>query len=90
MEKSLAEGSMTFEQDIARMIDTRLVSRDEGLAHADSPTNLMWRLQNDTTTVSRAAPRKEESDQIAFTEFSVDIYPEGTGPRKVSLFDKSP
>jgi twitching motility protein PilU len=90
MEKSLAEGSMTFEQDIARMIDTRLVSRDEGLAHADSPTNLMWRLQNDTSTVSRAAPRKEESDQIAFTEFAVDIYPEGTGPRKISLFDKAP
>lgn len=46
MEKSMADGSQTFEQDIARMITQGTVSRDEGLANADSPTNLMWRLEN--------------------------------------------
>ena len=30
-----------------------VITRDEGLAYADSPTNLMWRLQNDMTPVSR-------------------------------------
>ena len=86
MEKSIAEGSLTFEQDIARMINDGLVSRDEGLAYADSPTNLMWRLQNDMNATSRVPVKKEESDQAAFTEYSVDIYPEGTGPKKVNIF----
>ena len=47
MEKSMAEGSQTFEQDIARLIVDGTVDRKEGLAYADSPTNLQWRLQND-------------------------------------------
>ena len=55
MEKSLAEGSQTFEQDLARLITDGVITRDEGLAYADSPTNLMWRLQNDMTPVSRIA-----------------------------------
>jgi len=46
MEKSMAAGSQTFEEDIARLVLDNRVSREEGLAHADSPTNLMWRLQN--------------------------------------------
>ena len=45
MEKSMAEGSQTFEQDIARLIMEGTVTRKEGLLHADSPTNLMWRLE---------------------------------------------
>ena len=55
MEKSLAEGSQSFEADIARLITEGVVSRDEGLAYADSPTNLIWRLHNDMTPVSKAA-----------------------------------
>ncbi len=86
MEKSLAEGSMTFEQDIARLINESVVSRDEGLAHADSPTNLMWRLQNDLTPVSHGAVVKEETDQATYTEYSVAIYPEGNAPRKLNFF----
>ena len=86
MEKSMAEGSMTFEQDIARLINESVVSRDEGLAHADSPTNLMWRLQNDLTPVNHGAPVKEETDQATYTEYSVDIYPEGSAPRKLNFF----
>ena len=58
MEKSLAEGSLTFEQDIARLINENLVSRDEGLAQSDSPTNLLWRLQNEMSPISRVAARR--------------------------------
>jgi twitching motility protein PilU len=86
MEKSLAEGSMTFEQDIARMITENLVTRDEGLAYADSPTNLMWRLQNDTAPASRIAPKKDEPDTATFSEFSIDVYPEGTSPTRKLVF----
>lgn len=74
MEKSLAEGSQTFEQDLARLITTDVITRDEGLAYADSPTNLMWRLQNDMSPVSRAqAKKEEETDQPTFTEITLDV-----------------
>lgn len=46
MEKSMAEGSQTFEADLAHMVRKNIISREEGLANADSPTNLMWRLDN--------------------------------------------
>ena len=46
MEKSMAEGSQTFEDDIARMIRNDIIDQKEGLAYADSPTNLMWKLGN--------------------------------------------
>jgi twitching motility protein PilU len=80
MEKSLAEGSQTFEQDIARLINEGVVSRDEGLAYADSPTNLLWRLQNEQAPVSRAAPKKEEPEQASFTEITIDVRQEERAP----------
>jgi twitching motility protein PilU len=77
VEKSMAQGSQTFEQDIARLIREGIVSRDEGLAHADSPTNLVWRLQKEDTTVSRAPVSKQgESDEALFTEIMLDVRPE--------------
>ena len=77
MEKSLAEGSQTFEKDLARLIAQGLISRDEGLAYADSPTNLMWRLQNDTAPVPRIVTKKEDhDDQPVFTEITLDVRPE--------------
>lgn len=57
MEKSMAEGSQTFEEDLARLITNGTIDRSEGLANADSPTNLMWKLQNapqNTAHTSRA------------------------------------
>ena len=82
MEKSLAEGSITFEEAIALMVRDGVVSRDEGLSHADSVTNLVWRLQNDATPASRVALKREESDQPVFTDFTVDVLPEGFVERR--------
>jgi len=73
MEKSLAEGSQTFEQDLGRLINEGIVSRDEGLAYADSPTNLLWRLQNEQAPVSRITPKKDEPEQAAFTDITIDV-----------------
>lgn len=75
MEKSLAEGSQTFEAELARMINDGFITRDEGLAYADSPTNLMWRLANDMDPISRLTPKKEEpdADQPTFTEIQLDV-----------------
>jgi len=80
VEKSMAEGSQTFEQDIARLITEGIISRDEGLMHADSPTNLLWRLQNDQTPVSRVAAKKEESETATFTELTYDVRAEDSRP----------
>jgi twitching motility protein PilU len=46
MEKSMAPGSQTFEDDLARLIREDIITREEGLSYADSPTNLIWRLDN--------------------------------------------
>jgi len=74
MEKSMAEGSQSFEHDIARLIMDGVVDRKEGLAHADSPTNLMWRMQNDFTKAAQpAAATHEEDDEASFTEITLDV-----------------
>ena len=52
MEQSLSAGSQSFEQDIARLITEGLVQESEGLANADSATNLMWRMQNGSEAAS--------------------------------------
>jgi twitching motility protein PilU len=74
MEKSMAEGSQSFEQDIARMIVDGVVDRKEGLAYSDSPTNLMWRLQNDFAAKAKPHEVPEESDdEPSFTEITLDV-----------------
>jgi twitching motility protein PilU len=74
MEKSMAEGSQTFEQDIAKMIVEGTVTRKEGLLHSDSPTNLMWRLENDFAIKAKAEdPYDDHDDQPSFTEITLDI-----------------
>ncbi len=74
MEKSMAEGGQTFEQDIARLIVEGIVDRKEGLSHADSPTNLMWRLQNDFEARAKPAePIEDADDEPSFTEITLDV-----------------
>ena len=75
MEKSIAEGSQTFELDIAKMIANGTVTRKEGLVHADSPTNLMWRLDNDFHVAAKAAAAQQEDpdDEPSFTEITLDV-----------------
>jgi twitching motility protein PilU len=76
MEKSMAEGSQTFEQDIARMIMDGIVDKKEGLAYADSPTNLQWRLQNsaaDSAQAAAAEAEDEADDHASFTEITLDV-----------------
>ena len=83
MEKSMAEGSQTFESDIARMIVSKVVSRKEGIAHADSPTNLMWRLENDFAAARQKAREVNDNtqdDEPSFTEITLDIHHEESFP----------
>jgi twitching motility protein PilU len=73
MEQSMAEGSQSFEHDIARLIVEGTVDRKEGLAFADSPTNLMWRMQNDFTQKVKPAAALEEDEEASFTEITLDV-----------------
>ncbi|MBK0393332.1 PilT/PilU family type 4a pilus ATPase [Ramlibacter sp. CrO1] len=78
MEKSMAEGSQTFEQAIAKLIVDGVVDKKEGIANADSPTNLQWRLQNDFSNNPNARPEEGASeedlaDEPSFTEITLDV-----------------
>jgi len=46
MEKSLSPGSQTFEQALYRMIREEQITEEEALSFADSPTNLLWLINN--------------------------------------------
>jgi twitching motility protein PilU len=75
MERSIAEGSQTFEQDLARLISEGLVTREEGLSHSDSPTNLLWRLQNEQHGGKRQPePEPEAEPGPSFTEITLDVH----------------
>ena len=76
MVNSIAEGSQTFEAAIATLVTDGLVERDEGMAHADSPTNLLWRLQNDFMGKNRpksATPEVDPDDTPSFTEIVLEV-----------------
>jgi twitching motility protein PilU len=78
MEKSMAEGSQTFEMDIARLIMDGSVDKKEGLAYSDSPNNLQWRLQNSATSNNQQLGNDGDSaedldDEPSFTEITLDV-----------------
>jgi twitching motility protein PilU len=78
MEKSMAEGSQTFEAAIAKLIIDGIVDKKEGIAYADSPTNLQWRLQNDfaakdLVSAEEGASEEDLQDEPSFTEISLDV-----------------
>ena len=59
MEQSLAPGSQTFEQDLHRLYREGIITLDEALANADSPTNLSWLINN-----SEIMPTGSQSDGL--------------------------
>ncbi len=77
MEKSIAEGSQTFEEHFAHLINEGIISKEEGLAFADSPTNLLWRLQNEGSALGKGdgGKKKEEpaEDVASFTSITLDV-----------------
>jgi twitching motility protein PilU len=80
MEQSMAEGSQSFDEDLARLIQAGAVTRDEALVHSDSPTNLLWRLQNTATARPMEEPKppstNSEPETATFTEITLDVRPD--------------
>ncbi len=57
MNQSLASGSCTFDHALAALVRRGHVARADALANADSPTNLLWLLENESAA-SAAAPAR--------------------------------
>ena len=74
MEKSLTPGSQTFEQDLFRLIRTEKITVEEGLANADSATNLSLLIGNSgmvPTYKDGVAPPPKPGSGPSFTEFKI-------------------
>ena len=85
IDKSMSPGSQTFEQAFFRLIREGKISQEEGMANADSPSNLIWLLNNTeagATTPGGAAGAPEvpnpggdlpveESGGASFTEITL-------------------
>lgn len=78
LEKSMAEGSQTFEDDIARMIREDIVDQKEGLLHSDSPTNLMWKLGNQAPAPGDTSFSMLDTDLVAKYEIEMGEAPQFT------------
>ncbi|MFT4173338.1 MAG: PilT/PilU family type 4a pilus ATPase [Rhodocyclaceae bacterium] len=83
MEQSLAPGSQTFEQDIYRLYREEIITLEEALTNADSPTNLSWLINNaappapPATLVSEATHLADfdpvEEDGASFSSFTLHM-----------------
>jgi twitching motility protein PilU len=67
MEQSLAPGSQTFEQDLFRLYRDGIITLDEALANADSPTNLSWLINNSEITGSNQKEEKHSDTPLDFS-----------------------
>jgi twitching motility protein PilU len=83
MEQSLAPGSRTFEQDLFSLYKDGVITLEEALANADSPSNLSWLINNSQLGSSGdkkkpATPSAEsETDSgiagTSFSEFTINL-----------------
>ncbi len=87
LDRSMAEGSRTFDEDIARLINDGVVSREEGVSHADSVPDLMFKLQNQGGA-ARTPPKRDEVDGVVYTNFTIDVVPDGYVPRRMPPLPK--
>jgi twitching motility protein PilU len=68
MDQSLVVGSQTFEQDLVRLYREGLITLDEALANADSPTNLSWLINNSGGEMKEKERDKKSDSPMSFAE----------------------
>jgi twitching motility protein PilU len=78
MEQSLYPGSQTFEQALCRLYLDGVLSYDEAMTAADSPTNLAWLVNQNspTTSVDPATVHEEAERRISGDFVKLEIDPE--------------
>ncbi len=72
MEQSLAPGSQTFEQHLYELYSDKVISLEEALANADSPTNLHWLINNAQINVNEQSSSTQSSSLLEFDTKSLD------------------
>ncbi len=65
IEKSLSPGSQTFEFALYRLFREGRITQEEALQSADSPTNLLWLINNSVTDEEQAANKSKGSEKSA-------------------------
>ncbi|NJD25475.1 MAG: PilT/PilU family type 4a pilus ATPase [Betaproteobacteria bacterium] len=81
MEQTLAPGSQTFEQDLFRLFKSNIITLEEALANADSPTNLSWLINNSEISPSKTEEKRldpaldfdSQSGGASFKEFTLSL-----------------
>jgi len=74
LEKSMSPGSQTFEQALMQLIKDGVITTEEGLANADSATNLYWLLNNsESEKPKEPEPETKQDDGPTFTEFTLNV-----------------
>jgi twitching motility protein PilU len=59
VEKSMAPGSQSFDQALVKMVNEKKITREDALANADSPTQLLWLMENANSPVAKVASNPE-------------------------------
>lgn len=74
LEKSMSPGSQTFEQALMQLIKDGVISQEEGLANADSASNLYWLINNSQPEKKKdPEPEPKKDDGPTFTEFTLNV-----------------
>jgi twitching motility protein PilU len=79
MEQSLYPGSQTFEQALCRLYLDQVITYDEALSAADSPTNLAWLVNQNTASTTRVDTGSDEEpaeDALSRDFVKLEIDPE--------------
>jgi len=64
MEQSLVPGSQTFEQDLVRLYRAEVITLQEAMLNADSPTNLSWLINNSGAAEKSQTEQAQRSPQF--------------------------
>jgi twitching motility protein PilU len=79
VEKSMAPGSQSFDQALVKMVTDKKITREDALANADSPTQLLWLMENANAPTPKHAPTPEMDAATAAN--AVDLIPGTSGTR---------
>jgi twitching motility protein PilU len=79
VEKSMAPGSQSFDQALVKMVSEKKISREDALANADSPTQLLWLMENANSPTPK--PNITPEMDAASAANAVDLIP-GTSDQR--------
>jgi twitching motility protein PilU len=80
MEKSLAQGSQTFDQSLVSLVREGKIAREDALANADSASNLQWLLENQAARPGAAAPANPAAPGVASPAGNAEAASKGEAP----------